>query len=429
MFYQKKIALSAAVLVTAYSSGILGEASVLAADTVFTDDVIISLGGVPVRPGICIGGACNADAEDLTLNKIRLKESVLRVHFVDTTTQFPGSGTDWRMIINGLGAGASNFFAIQDIDSDTIPFRVDAGALDNALRVDSSSRVGLGTATPAANLHIKDGDTPDIVFEQDGSGGFTPYIWGIGGNHTGFGISDGTAGDIIPFGIEPGAPVDSFRIAANGDVGLGTATPAGRLDVNSGANSTIIALSNDNFTWEYKSNVNTGRFTLGAIGFADPFKIDESAVENLVQIGIKATDEVTINGDLVITGDCTEQNGACADYVFEPDYKLRSLGELQQFVSANKHLPNVPSADDMQKNGVSVTHLSGRLLEKIEELVLYTLEQQVAIEELEMAHIHIALLNDERKAMKDKIDNLRAQVSEIDELKQRLLRLEGILSR
>jgi len=101
----------------------------------------------------------------------------------------------------------------------------------------------------------------------------------------------------------------------------------------------------------------------------------------LFRVGILGASTVDINGELIITGNCTEQDGACADYVFEPDYELRSLDELDAFIAENRHLPNVPSADEMNQHGVSMTHLSGRLLEKIEELVLYTLEQQNTIDQ------------------------------------------------
>ncbi len=63
-----------------------------------------------------------------------------------------------------------------------------------------------------------------------------------------------------------------------------------------------------------------------------------------------------------------------ADYVFEPSYKLMSLDKVESFVKENKHLPNVPSAEEMAKNGLDVTLTSAKLMEKIEELTLYMIE-------------------------------------------------------
>jgi hypothetical protein len=71
-----------------------------------------------------------------------------------------------------------------------------------------------------------------------------------------------------------------------------------------------------------------------------------------------------------------------ADYVFTPDYKLMPLKEVEQFTKENRHLPNVPSAEEMVKNGLNVAEMDAKLLEKIEELTLYMIEQQKQIEEL-----------------------------------------------
>jgi len=72
-----------------------------------------------------------------------------------------------------------------------------------------------------------------------------------------------------------------------------------------------------------------------------------------------------------------------ADYVFAPDYKLMPLEEVEQFTKENKHLPNVPSADDMVKDGLDVTKTSAKMMEKIEELTLYVIELNKRIKELE----------------------------------------------
>ncbi|RQO30386.1 hypothetical protein DBR32_12515 [Taibaiella sp. KBW10] len=65
-----------------------------------------------------------------------------------------------------------------------------------------------------------------------------------------------------------------------------------------------------------------------------------------------------------------------ADYVFEQDYKLMPLQEVEAFIIANKHLPEVPSAQEVSKDGIEVAEISAVLLKKIEELTLYTIELQ-----------------------------------------------------
>ena len=68
-----------------------------------------------------------------------------------------------------------------------------------------------------------------------------------------------------------------------------------------------------------------------------------------------------------------ELNNA-ADYVFEENYNLRPLSEVESYVKENKHLPGVPSAAEISENGMSVSQMSNLLLEKVEELTLHMIE-------------------------------------------------------
>jgi hypothetical protein len=69
-----------------------------------------------------------------------------------------------------------------------------------------------------------------------------------------------------------------------------------------------------------------------------------------------------------------------ADYVFAEDYKLMPLTEVEEFTKNNKHLPNVPSAKQMVENGLDVAQMDAKLMEKVEELTLYLIEQNKQIE-------------------------------------------------
>lgn len=65
-----------------------------------------------------------------------------------------------------------------------------------------------------------------------------------------------------------------------------------------------------------------------------------------------------------------------ADYVFEKDYDLMSIEELEKFIKENKHLPNIPAAKEVKDEGYSQHDINAKLLSKIEELTLYTLQQE-----------------------------------------------------
>ncbi|MET1260675.1 fibronectin type III domain-containing protein [Flagellimonas sp. DF-77] len=68
-----------------------------------------------------------------------------------------------------------------------------------------------------------------------------------------------------------------------------------------------------------------------------------------------------------------------ADYVFEADYELRTLAELAAYIETHGHLPNIPSADEVAANGIKLGDMNRLLLEKIEELTLYMLQQQALL--------------------------------------------------
>jgi hypothetical protein len=71
------------------------------------------------------------------------------------------------------------------------------------------------------------------------------------------------------------------------------------------------------------------------------------------------------------------------DYVFADNYELMPLTELQKFIDLNHHLPNIKSAAEYEAHGsIPLKELNIKLLEKVEELTLYTLEQQTEIENL-----------------------------------------------
>ena len=71
-----------------------------------------------------------------------------------------------------------------------------------------------------------------------------------------------------------------------------------------------------------------------------------------------------------------------SDKVFEKNYSLLDLKEVERFIAKNKHLPNVPSATDVVKNGVAMDEMVSKLLEKVEELTLYSIQQQKEIDVL-----------------------------------------------
>lgn len=81
--------------------------------------------------------------------------------------------------------------------------------------------------------------------------------------------------------------------------------------------------------------------------------------------------------------------GTFPDYVFHKDYKLKDLSEVESFIEINSHLPNMPSASEVEKNGIGTAELETKLLEKVEELTLYMIQQDKKIKALEAENKNI----------------------------------------
>ena len=113
-----------------------------------------------------------------------------------------------------------------------------------------------------------------------------------------------------------------------------------------------------------------------------------------IGIGTNVPDELlTVKGKIHTQEVIVDLQGAVApDYVFEeyvngfsklkPSYELLSLEELEDFIRKNKHLPKVPAASVIAKEGMSLKEMNLLLLEKVEELTLYTLQQQQELDAL-----------------------------------------------
>jgi hypothetical protein len=108
--------------------------------------------------------------------------------------------------------------------------------------------------------------------------------------------------------------------------------------------------------------------------------------------------------------DIASQNG-WADYVFKKDYSLKSLEEVEKHINEKGHLPNVPSAKEVVENGINVAEMDAKLLEKIEELTLYSIEQNKQIKKLQEE-------NSELKKQAEKIENLERVLLELTSKKQ-----------
>ena len=92
--------------------------------------------------------------------------------------------------------------------------------------------------------------------------------------------------------------------------------------------------------------------------------------------------KLAVNGGIICEEVKVIRDVPDADYVFEDNYNLSTLPEVETFIKQNKHLPNIPSAEEFKTNGYKVGEMDEMLLRKIEELTLYIIELQKQIDEL-----------------------------------------------
>jgi len=295
-------------------------------DDVIADDLI-------VQGSACVGLDC-VNGEVFNFDTIRLKENNTRISFNDTSTSAGFPTNDWTIRANDSASGGGNFLAFVDRgtsnsgdESGTIVFRVDAGASANALRVASNSKVGLRTATPVLDIHMNTSDTPAVRFEQNNSGGFTAQTWDIGANEANFFVRDVTGGSRLPFRVRPGAPTSSIDIAADGRVGMGTASPTAGFELDvvaASGNGDVRIASNDGKI--ISLDVATGT---SAAGISATNALALQPFAGNVGIGTSSPDQ-----KLSVSGDADKSAGGTSWGVFS-DERLKDIkGSYSRGLSA-----------------------------------------------------------------------------------------------
>jgi hypothetical protein len=126
-------------------------------------------------------------------------------------------------------------------------------------------------------------------------------------------------------------------------------------------------------------NINTFNISSGTLNF---FKINTSEI--LFKNATQDLFKVDANGYLYARKAVVTLTNPYPDYVFEKNYSLMPLNKLANYINANKHLPNVPSLAEVEANNkqIDVGEMQLKLLEKVEELTLYILQQQKEIDAL-----------------------------------------------
>lgn len=279
--------------------------------------------------------------------------------------------------------------------------------------------VGIGTTSPQSKLSIAVNDANTGAFKIANTHNSADDKWWLGFNHgdnttdgndrarIGVDIKQGGAGRLFfTTGLFNGQ-AERMRIDENGKIGIGNTAPTKLLEIgtdNSSNTNTLLqvhggAVFNNDADVNHltKVRINTNKYVDGTVlTVGGPTYIGtwQAAEANAESSSFVASNYFTKYHLFVEKGVVSEDFVYAAktswkDEVFAPDYKLPTLGEVEQFVKENRHLPGIPSEKEVKEKGYSNHELNKALLEKIEHLMLYSIEQEKRIKELEQKLISL----------------------------------------
>jgi len=318
----------------------------------------------------------------------------------------------------------NNYYTIQDNPSgDYLRFGY---KFQDDFIINSLGNVGLGTANPVGDgLTVVGGDVGKDILTLDRPG-IGKFRFNAGGYHTRLTINSGNSDrfsigyDNTKGGLAFTRDIDftssnhTLFVKNDGNIGIGTSNPSYTLDVNGAvrlgdndASGLLISKFTSALT-DIPGSISGIRINGpqsahvvldinandGNDGFyvRVPETIEPNATANKlafvvkangrVGIGINPTEKLSVDGT-ILSEEVRVEVVDPPDFVFAPNYNLMPLAETEAYIKANHHLPEVPSAVEMQEEGLELGKMNMLLLQKIEELTLHQIEQHKKIELLQ----------------------------------------------
>ncbi len=265
-----------------------------------------------------------------------------------------------------------------------------ASNAQNTYPYPSTGNIGIGTTSPQDNLDVK--------------GQFRITNWTDVTEYTRLMTADDGSFTVkTPYG-------SNQLILKEDKVGFGVSSPETKLHVDGRGITFNRDGDHGQFLSFKRNNSPEWQFHAGVSG-DDVLRIknkDDETVYSVLQsksigIGTESTGshKLAVNGSIGARAIKVEATG-WSDFVFEDSYVLPTLNEVESYIQINKHLPAVPSEQMVINEGIDLGEMDAILLQKIEELTLYTIEQQKEIQQLKNENEYLKSLEIRLSALENK---------------------------
>lgn len=258
------------------------------------------------------------------------------------------NNSDWASIISNAGGSGKGLKIIGSSGDDSTPLlQVDENNNNTRFLVRGDGKVGFGTPTPAEVIHV------------NGNGRVNARI----GRWASFGETHSGLATII------GTNVKASNAAVHRMEFIESTVDGGKA-----------------IKMQYDEGISFHTYLGNVTGGAEFNGYERMRIDNYGRVGIGTTSPdatLTVKGSIHTQEVKVDLLGAVApDYVFEPTYELKSLSEVESYIKEHKHLPEVPSAKEMEEQGLYLKEMNMLLLKKVEELTLYVISIKSEVDSL-----------------------------------------------